>query len=154
MESELTFLPTAEEVLMDKASDEYSALRRLVICSIFKDERPIKGQAGMLDWKLCGFLSRFLIRGKISGDRNEFVYVPIRSSGVELKHLLLVGLGTRADQEDSTAYPTLLKNLVKTVENLKFTEVAISKSSFPFWTELKMKSVFTQATAIKVEFTQ
>lgn len=139
-------LPTAEEALVDSAST-------LVICSIFEDERPIKGQAGLLDWKLCGFLSRFLIRGKISGNLSEFVYVPIRSSGNEtLKHLLLVGLGGKKEQADGAATtPALLKNLVKTVENLKFGEVAVSLSSFPFWTESKIKSAFSD---IKVEFTQ
>ncbi len=138
-------LPTAEEALTDNTN-------RLVVCSIFEDERPLKGQAGQLDWKLCGFLSRFLIRGKISGNLSEFVYVPMGGNG-SLKHLLLVGLGEKKDGEsaEGTPSPTLLKNLVKTVENLKFNEVAVSLSSFPFWTEAKIKSAFSNA---KVEFTQ
>ncbi|MEM9069810.1 MAG: M17 family peptidase N-terminal domain-containing protein [Myxococcota bacterium] len=64
--------------------------------SFFADERPLRGALGLVDWRLCGFLSRQLRAGRITGDRGEVSLIP--SSGrMVFEKLFLVGLGPRND---------------------------------------------------------
>jgi hypothetical protein len=71
----------------------------LVILPFFSDERPLSGAAGLIDWRLCGMLSRQLMAGHINGSFGEKALVAappkLKSDG-----LLLVGLGA------STAFDT------------------------------------------------
>lgn len=105
----------------------------------------------MLDWRLRGFLSRFVRGGKISGKRDEFVYVPILHQGT-IRHLLLVGLGSSSNKrplEDSEL--KILDPLSDAISGLKFERVAISRSSFPFLDE---KALRTSLKNVQLEFTQ
>lgn len=47
----------------------------LVVC-LFQDERPPRGVAGLLDWRLCGRLSDLLIAQQVSGALGEAVLFP------------------------------------------------------------------------------
>jgi hypothetical protein len=58
----------------------------------FEDERPLRGVLGMVDWRLCGFISRMMIRGRIGGCRGEAVLVPGRPH-LNVDKLFLFGLG-------------------------------------------------------------
>src|SRR5579862_6924756 len=117
---------TPEELLLDRTDPV------LLVCSIHEDQRPLKGVAGSLDWRLKGFLSRFVINGRITGTRNEFVYVPITRHG-QVRHLMLVGLGPKSQDGGSAAGGSaILKELARRVSDLKFKKVAVCLSSFPF----------------------
>jgi len=63
---------------------------------LFMDERPLSGALGLCDWRLCGFLSRMLVAGRISGDALETVLIPARPK-LSLDKLFVFGLGARAD---------------------------------------------------------
>jgi hypothetical protein len=56
----------------------------------FQDERPLRGDAGRADWRLCGRLSALLTRERLTGAPGEAVLVP---SGGGLRAPLLVALG-------------------------------------------------------------
>jgi hypothetical protein len=64
----------------------------IIILPFFSDERPLCGAAGLVDWRLCGALSRKLMAGYIDGHFGEKALVTeppkLRSEG-----LLLFGLG-------------------------------------------------------------
>lgn len=47
----------------------------LVVC-LFEDERPPRGVAGLLDWRLCGRLSDLLVVQHVSGSAGESVLFP------------------------------------------------------------------------------
>jgi hypothetical protein len=61
----------------------------------FSDERPLRGALGLLDWRMCGFISRLLGRGKIEGSPLETVLIPGRPK-LSMDKLFLFGLGPLA----------------------------------------------------------
>ena len=64
----------------------------IIVLPFFSDERPLCGAAGLIDWRLCGVLSRKLMAGYIDGHFGEKALVTappkLKSEG-----LLLFGLG-------------------------------------------------------------
>ncbi|MEW6056335.1 MAG: M17 family peptidase N-terminal domain-containing protein [Bdellovibrionota bacterium] len=146
-------LANAEEILLGPQSEDLhadpSAASRLLVCSLFEDQRPLRGVAGGLDWRLRGFLSKFLISGRIAGSQGELIYVPIRRYG-SVRHLLLVGLGSSKTVEELDS-KKLLTALSQSITSLGFKEVAISRSSFSFWPEDEIKKTLKN---IEVEFIQ
>jgi hypothetical protein len=138
-------LRSAEEVLLGNESDG-----ELVICSIFEDQRPIKGVAGGLDWRLRGLISEFIKKGRIAGSRDELVYLPIRHQH-GMRHLLVVGLGELHGHEGQPRDEApLLERMARAAGRMNFRRVALSLSSFPFGDEQKIRRAFK---GIEVEFT-
>jgi len=62
----------------------------------FCDERPPRGVLGLLDWRLCGLVTRMMLRGKITGTPLETVLIPARQR-LPVEKLVLFGAGLRAD---------------------------------------------------------
>lgn len=61
---------------------------------IFEDERPLRGLAGEVDWRLCGLLSRWILRGRVTGAVGERVLLP-PGRRLAVEKLFLFGLGPR-----------------------------------------------------------
>ncbi|MBI3544481.1 MAG: hypothetical protein HY075_14515 [Deltaproteobacteria bacterium] len=121
----------------------------LLVCSIYEDQRPLKGAAGHLDWRLKGFLSRFVMGGRITGSPGEFVYVPVKRHD-SIRHLLLVGLGHQGAQAQPPE-ADLIAKLAKRVAQLQFKRVVVSRSSFPGLDENKIAKALK---GVEVEFTE
>ncbi len=66
----------------------------LLVAPFFAGERPLRGAAGRVDWRLCGLLSEQLLAGGLTGAPGGVLLVP---SGGRLKcpRVLLLGLGPR-----------------------------------------------------------
>jgi hypothetical protein len=64
-----------------------------LVLSFFNDERPLRGVAGLADWRLCGRISRLLKAGKLSGARGEVTLLPPAGKRMTFQRLLLFGLG-------------------------------------------------------------
>jgi hypothetical protein len=64
-----------------------------LVLSFFTDERPLRGVAGLCDWRLSGRISRLLKAGKICGGRGEVTLVPPAGKRLPFERLLLFGLG-------------------------------------------------------------
>jgi hypothetical protein len=79
--------------------DEESA--EVVACGIYRDERPLAGLAGLLDWRLSGRLSRLAKQGFLLGEVGELLVVPVRPR-LPFDKLLVAGLGPRAAFGDVT----------------------------------------------------
>lgn len=144
---------SAEDVLLN---DSESACRKLIICSLYENERPLKRVVGQLDWRLKGFLSQFLKRGWISGKSHEVVYVPVRhhqktdqSQENRMRHLLLIGLGD--SKKPIASENELLEKLAHTIKQLRFNQVVVSESSFPMWNK---EAVEKNLTGIQIEWAQ
>ncbi len=71
---------------IDALRDEAVAL------PFFEDERPLRGAAGLCDWRLCGRLSRVLRSGRVTGALGEVTLVPVRPR-LPFDKMLLVGAG-------------------------------------------------------------
>lgn len=69
-----------------------------VLCvGVFEDERPLRGSAGLLDWRLAGRLSRLIKAGRFSGASGESLLLPPPGARLPFKRLLLIGLGKSAE---------------------------------------------------------
>jgi hypothetical protein len=89
------FIATSTESL-DRLQTE------LVVLPFFSDERPLRGAAALIDWRLCGALSRKLMAGHLEGEFGEkglFTNPP----KLQAESLLLVGLGPSECFEAGTA---------------------------------------------------
>lgn len=79
----------------------------------FSDERPLRGPLGLIDWRLCGFVSRLLVSGKIAGNLLETVLVPARPK-LSVDKLFLFGLGA-ADQLTETKRGRAISHMLDTL---------------------------------------
>jgi hypothetical protein len=66
----------------------------------FSDERPLRGAAGLADWRLCGRISRLIRQRRLSGRRGETLMLPT-GRRLPFKRLVLFGLGdsSRFDED-------------------------------------------------------
>ena len=52
----------------------------LLVAPFFAGERPLRGAAGRLDWRLCGHLSEMLRRNAFDGAEGDLILVPTGAS--------------------------------------------------------------------------
>ena len=81
---------------LDELNSEALAL------AFFEDERPLRRAAGLVDWRLCGRISRMLLRGRVTGELGEALLVPGRPR-LPFDKLFLFGAGERARFDDAVA---------------------------------------------------
>src|SRR5580765_7854906 len=68
------------------------AARDCLVLSVFRDDRPLRGAAGLADWRLCGRLSRLLKNSKATADAGETMMMP-PGRRLRFKRVLWFGLG-------------------------------------------------------------
>ncbi|HTR49056.1 MAG TPA: M17 family peptidase N-terminal domain-containing protein [Kofleriaceae bacterium] len=81
----LTVLP------LDLARWDESA-RDCLVLPVFRDDRPLRGAAGLADWRLCGRLSRLLREKRASADPGETMMMP-PGRRLRFSRLMWFGLG-------------------------------------------------------------
>lgn len=64
----------------------------LAIVGFFEEERPLRGAAGLADWRLCGTLSRLIRAGRLSGARGDAALMS-SGGGLRAPRVLVLGLG-------------------------------------------------------------
>jgi len=70
--------------------------RDTLLLPIFADERPLRGAAGLCDWRLCGRLSRLLRSARATGIQGESLLMP-PGRRLRFGRLMLFGLGDSHD---------------------------------------------------------
>lgn len=73
-----------------KSLDELQT--EVFVLPFFSDERPLCGAAGLVDWRLCGALSRKVMAGYLEGHFGEKAFVAAPPK-LKSEALLLFGLG-------------------------------------------------------------
>jgi len=63
-----------------------------LLLTFFSDERPLRGAAGLADWRLCGRLSRLIKQGKLTGRRGETLMLP-PGKRLQFPRVMTFGLG-------------------------------------------------------------
>ena len=64
----------------------------VLVTGFFKDERPLKGSSGWIDWRLNGKLSRLLMEKRLTGDWKEATLIPTQGRVIP-RLTLVLGLG-------------------------------------------------------------
>jgi hypothetical protein len=89
---ELSVLP------LDLARWDQSAGGDLFVAPIFSDVRPLRGAAGLVDWRLNGHLSERLREQRFTGARGERLLLPTRR--LPWRGVLALGLGPTHEFDD------------------------------------------------------
>jgi hypothetical protein len=107
---DLRFLPP-ELRRLDEASVELCA------CTIWSDERPMRGFADLLDWRLGGRISALLKSDFVRGDLGETLLVPGKPH-LPFEKVLVLGLGARGGFGESEFRAAVMR-LAQTFEGLR-----------------------------------
>ena len=86
---ELRFAPPDSRKLDELRADA-------LVLPFFSEERPLRGPAGLIDWRLRGQLSKLRIRGRLTGKALERVLGPGRPL-TSFDKIFLLGLGAEAE---------------------------------------------------------
>ena len=85
-----------------------------IVVGVFPDVRPLAGLLGMIDWRLCGRLSRLFEQGVVTGADGERVLIPTLGR-VCAPRLFLYGWGpiTNADHRASERVSAMVDIVIK-----------------------------------------
>ncbi|HZA49766.1 MAG TPA: M17 family peptidase N-terminal domain-containing protein [Myxococcaceae bacterium] len=83
-----------------------------------EDERPLRGTAGYVDWRMCGALSRVLQDGFFTGAQNDSLLLPT-SGRFPMWRIFVIGLG----RKQALTPDVLARALGKAAETLQRAQV-------------------------------
>ncbi len=63
-----------------------------IVLSFFEDEKPLRGATALIDWRLCGAITRLVHRGRITGIFGETLLMSPQKHSLPSK-ILIFGLG-------------------------------------------------------------
>jgi hypothetical protein len=75
------------------------AKRDCLVLPVFKDDRPLRGAAGLADWRMCGKLSRLVRANKASADAGEALMLP-PGRRLRFNRIMWFGLGDAKGYSD------------------------------------------------------
>ena len=93
-----------------------------LVLSFFSDERPLRGAAGLADWRLCGRLSRLLQAGRVSGTFGESTLLP--AIKLPFDKLVLFGLGP-SERFDEGRYREAARAVRRVLASLEIRRYAL-----------------------------
>jgi hypothetical protein len=71
-----------------------------LVVPVWSDVRPLRGAAGLLDWRLCGRLSQLIRDGRLVGDAREKLLLV--TGRVPWRRVLAVGIGDSSSFTEET----------------------------------------------------
>ncbi|MCU0691143.1 MAG: leucyl aminopeptidase [Polyangiaceae bacterium] len=89
----------------------------VLACCVFSDERPLRGLAGLIDWRMAGRLSQWVEAGELRGERGEVVLIPGKPR-IAFEKLILLGLGPR-DAFDERACRGSVETILNILSGLR-----------------------------------
>jgi hypothetical protein len=95
-----------------------------VALPFFEDERPLRGAAGLCDWRLCGRLSAVLRSGRVTGALGEMTLLPARPR-LPFDKMLLVGSGP-LEGFGEERFRTVVGAVFDVVRGLRLRNLALS----------------------------
>lgn len=96
-----------------------------LVLTAFTDDRPLRGLAGRVDWRLCGRLSSLMIREFLTGELGEVALVPMTDDRLQFDRLLIVGLGRRAEF-DPTRFEAVCATIFKRAAGIGIRDLAMA----------------------------
>ena len=74
--------------------------RDALVLPVFRSDRPLRGAAGLVDWRLCGRLSRLIKANRATGDAGETILLP-PGRRLRFSKILWFGLGDAKGYSDA-----------------------------------------------------
>ena len=84
---------------------------------VFEDERPLRGALGLIDWRLCGSVSKLILRGRLSGREGETLLLPARPR-LTFEKLFVFGVGSRT-HFDERALEVVTERMLSTLTRVR-----------------------------------
>jgi hypothetical protein len=75
-------------------------LPQALALGVFTDERPLRGAAGLADWRLAGRLSRLLKKERLAGRADEVMMLPPARGRLPFARIVVFGLGDQASFDE------------------------------------------------------
>ena len=88
----------------------------VLVASLGSDERPPRGVAGLVDWRLAGRISALVASGYAKGELGEVLLVPGKPK-LPFDKVLLFGTGPAA-AFDETTFKSVVDLVLRTLEGL------------------------------------
>lgn len=95
----------------------------LAVC-LFEDVRPLRGAAGLLDWRLNGKLSAWIHSGRLHGAEGEQTLFP-SGKRVAWRSILALGLGASKDFGEPR-FRSALRRVITTMKGLGLRRLAMA----------------------------
>lgn len=97
--------------------------RDCLVLPVFKDDRPLRGAAGLADWRMCGRLSRLLKSNRATADQGETMLLP-PGRRLRFGKVLWFGLGDAKGYTDER-FRKDLAWILGVVKRAKITELTM-----------------------------
>jgi len=97
----------------------------LALILAYEDVRPLKGQAGLVDWRLNGYLSGLILNRRFLGGLGEALLMPAQGR-LAVRELMMLGLGHSGVNEQD--YPKFVTMILDKILQKKETSVSLSLS--------------------------
>jgi len=96
----------------------------LAVVTFFESDRPLRGEAGRVDWRLCGMLSDLLERGALRGAAGEAALIPTFGH-LRAPRVLVLGLGS-ANGFGALEVKAMARAAVRRCAGLRIRSVALA----------------------------
>jgi hypothetical protein len=117
-----------------------SELKTEALClPFFLDERPMRGPSGLVDFRLCGRVSRLIASGRMQGAVGEAVLMPVRPR-MFAERLIWLGAGRFAEL-DEARFSSLVHSALTRLSDLRIRAAALSLPG-------RVRGLFSPADAI------
>ena len=117
-----------------------SELKTEALClPFYRDERPMRGAAGLVDFRLCGRVSRLIASGRMHGDFGEAVLMPARPR-LFAERLIWLGAGMHAEL-DEARFRSFVTDILTRLSDLRVRAAALCLPG-------RVRGHFTPADAI------
>ncbi|MFN0063343.1 MAG: M17 family peptidase N-terminal domain-containing protein [Myxococcaceae bacterium] len=112
---------------------------------IGEDERPLQGLSGMVDWRMCGRLSRLLQENFFQGSAGETLLLPSMGR-IDAPRIFVMGVGPLASLT-SPGVEHLLARGVEVLQKAKISSVALEPPGAPTLDDLSRFSLLEKIFA-------
>jgi hypothetical protein len=116
-------------LVLDVSSDPAEiAGAELLIAPWCSSDRPPRGAAGRVDWRMCGLVSQLICDDRLSGERDEKLLLATHGR-LRAPRVLLLGMGDRSALSPDRAADTAALGLHAALD-LGVTQIALSADVF------------------------
>ena len=95
-----------------------------IVLLFFSDERPLRGAAGLIDWRMNGSISRLISKGMISGEKGEATLI-LPNKRIKSKKILMAGLGDSSAFGEASLRDTAVA-MIRQLDKIKIKNFAVA----------------------------